>query len=41
MPKVKDFYQRIEIIDECFRQKSCISSTESGLVERESFGRLR
>jgi hypothetical protein len=21
MPKIKDFYHRIEIIDECFRQK--------------------
>lgn len=29
MPKVKDFYQRIEIIDECFRQKSKKWSIES------------
>lgn len=29
MPKVKDFYHRIEIIDECFRQRGKKWSIES------------
>lgn len=33
MPKVKDFYQRIEIIDECFRQKGKKWSVENLLEQ--------